>query len=91
MDMPEPNNLPPTETKLDLEQKRVFYSRVGILGVAGVFGLVAVLSIVGFFFNLTTQDPTTGRPVIAVGPMWMLGHVIRGVGLGLLAFQMVRI
>ena len=72
---PDWEDLDPTFRKL------VLRSRMGILFVAIVFGLISGLSIVGFIYNL---------PVIGVDPLWMVGHLIRGFGLGLLTFHLWR-
>lgn len=71
-------------------RNRLLHSRLGILFVAIVLGTISALSIVGFVFNLTANYPGTDRPVIVVDPLWMVGHVIRGIGLGILTFRLWR-
>jgi hypothetical protein len=63
-------------------------SRWAIKFVAIVFGAIATLSIIGFLFNLTIKYPGTDRPVIAVDPLWMFGHIIRALALGFLAYRL---
>jgi hypothetical protein len=71
-------------------QRRCFSGRLSIMFVAFVFGTVSVFSLAGFVFNLLSNYPGTDRPVIAVDPLWMLGHVIRGIGLGILTCVLIR-
>lgn len=58
--------------------------------MAVVFGAVSALSLVGFLFNLAHDYPGTNQPVILVDPLWMLGHVIRAVGLGILTCLLLQ-
>lgn len=69
---------------------RGFGSRLSIVFVALVFATISALSIIGFLYNLTINYPGTDRPVIEVDPLWMFGHIIRGIGLGLLAYFLLR-
>lgn len=69
---------------------RFLGGRLSIIFVAVVFGTVSVFSLVGFVFNLMSNYPGTDRPVIVVDPLWMLGHVIRGIGLGMLTYFLFR-
>jgi hypothetical protein len=73
-----------------IRREPTFRSRLSILFVALVFGAVAALSVVGFLFNLTIHYPGTDRPVIAVDPLWMLGHDVRALGLGYLTYKLWR-
>jgi hypothetical protein len=84
------NDETPTDASDPAPANRLRRSRISIVFVAVVFGLVAAMSIFGFFFNLTINYPGTDRPVLAVDPLWMLGHLVRGVGLGWLSIALFR-
>jgi hypothetical protein len=71
-------------------QSRRLGSRLSILFVAFVFGAISAFSLMGFLYNLTINYPGTERPVIEVDPLWMFGHVIRGLGLGALTWFLLR-
>lgn len=64
--------------------------RWSIIFVAAVFGIIAGLSIVGFLFNLSFNYPGTSRRMIVVDPLWMVGHLVRGFGLGAIAYRLWR-
>jgi voltage-gated potassium channel Kch len=78
----------PVESTETYSPDELLGSRPAIMFVAIVFGIIAGLSVIGFLFNLTINYPGTGRPVIVVDPLWMMGHVIRGFGLGILTYRM---
>ena len=61
-------------------------SRTSIVLVAFFFAAVAGTSFFGFAYNLTSNYPGTDTPVILYDPAWMIFHLIRGFGLGYLAF-----
>lgn len=85
--MDEPDSIP--EGVADSSSRNdLLTSRPAILFIAFIFAAIAVISAIGFLYNLTINYPGTGRPVIAVDPLWMFGHVVRGLGLGILACRM---
>lgn len=71
-------------------QVRSFGGRLSVLFAALIFGAVSVLSTAGFMFNLARKYPGTDELVIVYDPLWMLGHVLRAVGLGLLTYFLLR-
>lgn len=62
--------------------------RWSILFIAGVFGAVAGISILMFLVNLAFDYPGTDRRVIVIDPLWMVGHLVRGFGLGAIAYRL---
>ena len=60
---------------------------VGLLG--GVFGIVALFSLGTFVFQLQYILPT-GESFVRAQPMWVFAHLIRGVGLSIVSWQLFR-
>lgn len=73
-----------------IPETRCFGGRRSILFVALVFGTVSAMSLAGFLFNLAHNYPGTDQPVIVVDPLWMLGHLIRGIGFGILTYLLLQ-
>jgi hypothetical protein len=84
-----PTDPTPLASPLRPDQRRQFArTRVGVLVIATTFATIALLSMVGFVFNLAFKYPGTDSPVIQVDPLWMAGHLVRALALGWLAFRL---
>lgn len=84
----EAHGQPNAKARSDSHANQYLGGRLSIIFVAFIFGAVSAFSLFGFLYDLTMNYPETDRPVIAVAPIWMLGHVLRGLGLGVLTWFM---
>lgn len=63
--------------------------RFGVGLIGGVFSIVALFSLGAFAFQLQYILPT-GQSFVRTEPMWVFAHLIRGVGLSIVSWQLLR-
>jgi hypothetical protein len=59
-----------------------------ILFVAAIVGLISLMSLGCFLFQATYRLPS-GEAFMAVEPGWVIGHLIRGLGLAFVTWQLL--
>lgn len=84
-----PYSSPNTRGNTTFEFRNGLPGRLGVLAVGGLFSLIALLSLVVFVYQLRFLLPG-GPSFVQAQPMWVFSHLVRGVGLSILSWQLFR-
>ena len=63
--------------------------RLGVFAIGGLFSLIALQSLVTFVYQLRFLLPG-GPSFVPAQPMWVFSHLVRGIGLSILSWQLFR-
>jgi hypothetical protein len=88
-DKSNPYSSPDTPSNTLPELHNGLPGRLGVFVVGGFFSLVALGSLVAFCFQLRSLLPG-GPSYFQAEPMWVFAHLVRGVGLSILSWQLFR-
>jgi hypothetical protein len=84
-----PYSPPVTPSNAMPELRNGLPGRLGVCAVGGIFSLIALQSLVTFVLQLRFLLPG-GPSYVQAEPMWVFAHLVRGVGLSILTWQLFR-